>query len=72
MEPLRRDFLKQVALGAAAIPLVGSTGAKAATDEPITGDPKLMGEAKYVDVDGIRTRYFDGGTGEAIVLVHGG
>ena len=72
MKTLRRDFLKQVALGAAAIPLVGSTGANAAADEPITGDPKLMGEAKYVDVDGIRTRYFDGGTGEAIVLVHGG
>ena len=30
-----------------------------------------MGEAKYVDVDGIRTRYFEGGSGEAMVLVHG-
>ena len=31
-----------------------------------------MGEAKYVDVDGVKTRYFESGTGEAMVLVHGG
>jgi pimeloyl-ACP methyl ester carboxylesterase len=31
-----------------------------------------MGEAKYVDVDGIKTRYFEAGTGEPMVLVHGG
>jgi pimeloyl-ACP methyl ester carboxylesterase len=31
-----------------------------------------MGQAKFVDVKGIRTRYFDGGSGEPIVLVHGG
>jgi len=29
-------------------------------------------EAKFVDVDGIRTRYYDYGQGEVIVLVHGG
>jgi 2-hydroxy-6-oxonona-2,4-dienedioate hydrolase len=28
--------------------------------------------AKFVDVNGIRTRYYDYGQGEAIVLVHGG
>ena len=32
---------------------------------------KSMGEAKYVNVDGIRTRYFEGGKGTAMVLVHG-
>jgi len=31
-----------------------------------------MGEAKYVDVDGVKTRYFESGTGETMVLVHGG
>jgi len=31
-----------------------------------------MGQAKFVDVNGIRTRYFEGGTGEPLVLVHGG
>lgn len=31
-----------------------------------------MGSPKFVDVDGIRTRYFDRGSGEAMVLVHGG
>ncbi|MDE0176742.1 MAG: alpha/beta fold hydrolase [Defluviicoccus sp.] len=29
-------------------------------------------QAKFVDVDGINTRYFDRGTGETIVLFHGG
>jgi pimeloyl-ACP methyl ester carboxylesterase len=32
-----------------------------------------MESAKFIDVDGIRTRYFDAGAGEAtIVLIHGG
>lgn len=32
-------------------------------------DPK---EAKFIDVEGIRTRYFERGTGEPLLLVHGG
>ncbi len=31
-----------------------------------------LGKAKSVDVDGIKTSYFEGGSGEAMVLVHGG
>jgi 2-hydroxy-6-oxo-6-(2'-carboxyphenyl)-hexa-2,4-dienoate hydrolase len=31
-----------------------------------------MGGSKFIDVDGIRTRYFEGGSGEPVVLVHGG
>lgn len=31
-----------------------------------------LGEASWVDVDGIRTRYFDQGEGDAVVLVGGG
>jgi 2-hydroxy-6-oxo-6-(2'-carboxyphenyl)-hexa-2,4-dienoate hydrolase len=31
-----------------------------------------MGGSKSVEVDGIRTRYFEGGSGEPMVLVHGG
>ena len=30
-----------------------------------------MPEPKFIDVDGIRTRYFDAGEGEVIVLLHG-
>lgn len=30
-----------------------------------------MGEEKWIDVDGYRTRYFDAGKGEPIVFVHG-
>jgi 2-hydroxy-6-oxo-6-(2'-carboxyphenyl)-hexa-2,4-dienoate hydrolase len=29
-------------------------------------------DAKYIDVNGIRTRYFEKGKGEALLLVHGG
>ena len=29
-------------------------------------------EVKFVDVDGVRTGYLEGGSGEAMVLVHGG
>jgi 2-hydroxy-6-oxonona-2,4-dienedioate hydrolase len=31
-----------------------------------------MDKAKYVTLDGIRTRYFEAGTGDALVLIHGG
>jgi len=31
-----------------------------------------MGASKFVEVDGIRTRYFEAGSGEPLVLVHGG
>ena len=31
----------------------------------------MMTEPKFVDVDGIRTRYFDKGSGEVLLLVHG-
>jgi 2-hydroxy-6-oxonona-2,4-dienedioate hydrolase len=71
METVRRDFLMQIAAAAASAPLLAASGAKAA-NAPKSGDSKMMGPAKFVDVEGIRTRYFDGGTGEALVLVHGG
>jgi pimeloyl-ACP methyl ester carboxylesterase len=29
-------------------------------------------DAKYIDVKGVRTRYFEKGTGDALLLVHGG
>lgn len=31
-----------------------------------------MGESKYIDVDGIRTRYFEAGRGPTVLLIHGG
>ena len=31
-----------------------------------------MENPKFVDVDGIKTRYFEAGSGEALVLIHGG
>ena len=72
METPRRNFLKHIALGAAALPLIGTASANAAGTAEKSGESKRMGEAKFVDVDGIRTRYFDGGTGEPLVLIHGG
>ena len=29
-------------------------------------------QAKYIDIDGINTRYFEAGEGEPMVLIHGG
>jgi 2-hydroxy-6-oxonona-2,4-dienedioate hydrolase len=65
----RRDLLKAAA-ASVALPLIGS--AAEAAPKPKSYDSKLMGEPKFIDVDGIRTRYFEGGAGEAMVLVHGG
>jgi 2-hydroxy-6-oxo-6-(2'-carboxyphenyl)-hexa-2,4-dienoate hydrolase len=72
METQRRDFLKQVAAGAASVPFLAAPVAYGAANATKSRDSKLMGAAKFVDVEGIRTRYFDGGTGEPLVLVHGG
>ena len=42
---------------------------QASTSRSISKD---MGEPKWADVNGIRTRYFDKGTGAAVVFFHGG
>lgn len=67
MNSSRRTVLHLLA-GVTAAPLLPAVPAGAAP----APDSKLMGEAKFVDVNGIRTRYFEGGSGEAMVLVHGG
>lgn len=58
----RRVFLKTSVAAATALP--GGTLAQS--------PPSGVVAEKYVDVNGIRTRYFEGGTGETLVLVHGG
>ena len=62
MNLMRRVFLKHSVASLAVLPFLRSTKAYAVT----------MGNVKFVDVDGIRTRYFEGGSGEAMLLVHGG
>lgn len=37
-----------------------------------TSESDLMGPEKWLDVEGVRTRYFDQGTGPCVVFVHGG
>lgn len=64
----RRSFLGHSVTGISALPLLASTTSFSAA----ASGTKSMGEAKYVSVDGIRTRYFEGGEGENIVFVHGG
>ena len=46
----------------------------AARPDPYAGPPDSMSgnRARFVDVDGIRTRYFEQGSGPPLVLVHGG
>ena len=62
MNLLRRVFLKH---GLAALAVVFFLTSARTWAAP-------MGEAKSVEVDGITTSYFEGGSGEAMVLVHGG
>ncbi len=40
--------------------------------EPAWLNAMPLEDARYIDVKGIRTRYFDKGTGPALILVHGG
>src|SRR4030095_1890601 len=35
------------------------------------GENAMMTEPKFVDVEGVKTRYFDRGSGHVILLVHG-
>ncbi len=67
MKPLK-GFLKHPARMIGALLLLLSTALYSET----AGGSQSMGESKFVNVDGIRTRYFEGGSGEAMVLVHGG
>jgi 2-hydroxy-6-oxonona-2,4-dienedioate hydrolase len=71
VETRRREFLTMTAAGAFAMPLLAGRAFAAAA--PATSyDSRLMGQPKFVDVEGIRTRYFDAGRGPALVLIHGG
>ncbi len=67
----RRQLLEAVAAGAAAAPLLRAAVSWSAEPSPSFGS-NLMGKEKFVDVGGIRTRYFDAGDGQPIVLIHGG
>ncbi len=68
MKLSRRGFLGHSASALSAVPLLMST---TYSYSAAAGTSPSMGEAKFVNVDGIRTRYFEGGQGEPMVLVHG-
>ena len=70
MQTPRRRFLLGAAAGAA-LPLLPGSQVEAAPPS-ISYDPKAMGAPKFIDVNGVRTRYYEGGSGEALVLIHGG
>lgn len=71
---LRRGGVKRwgIALAIAAIPWMGSLGASA--QAPAVSPTASVGglEATFIDVQGVKTRYYEMGRGEAILLVHGG
>jgi 2-hydroxy-6-oxonona-2,4-dienedioate hydrolase len=71
MQSDRREFLATAAAGALALPLITGTPVLAA-GPPASYDSRLMGSPKFIDVDGIRTRYFEAGRGPVLVLIHGG
>ena len=62
--------LGTVALGAGCLLACGGNPPEQAAVSPTASIDGL--EAKFVDVNGVRTRYYDYGQGEVIVLVHGG
>ena len=62
MSLLTRDFFKHAVASVAVVLFLSSTPSYAAA----------VDELKFVDVDGVRTGYLEGGSGEAMVLVHGG
>ena len=62
MSLLRRVSFKHSAASVAVLIFLSSTPFYAAA----------VDEVKFVDVDGVRTGYLEGGSGEAMVLVHGG
>lgn len=70
MQTTRRALLQAAATGAAALPLFKAESAGAQVPNALGS--RLMGEEKFITIDGIRTRYFEGGSGKALVLVHGG
>ncbi len=62
MNFLRRVEIKHLGVSLAALVFLFSA----------TSYGESMGKVKFVDVDGVKTGYFEGGSGEAMVLVHGG
>lgn len=72
MDTPRRTFLQLAAAGAVTIPFLDAWPVEAAATVPRSRDSQLMGQGKFIDVNGVRTRYFEGGSGEPLVLVHGG
>lgn len=62
MRTSRRKFLAGSVIGFALLFLLS----------PKISYGSCMQSPKFVDVDGIKTRYFEGGSGETLVLVHGG
>ncbi len=62
MSLVRRVFFKHSVASVAVLLFLSNT--------PSYGAP--INEIKFVDVDGVRTGYLEGGSGEAMVLVHGG
>ncbi len=62
MSLLRTVFFKHAVASVAVVLFLSSTPFYAAA----------VDEVKFVDVDGVRTGYLEGGSGEAMVLVHGG
>ncbi len=64
----RRGFLTGSAVCLSAFPWLGSARSYAVTED----ETWAKGPRKFIDVDGIRTSYFEAGAGEDMVLVHGG
>ncbi len=64
----RRGFLTRSAVCLSALPWLRSAKSYAMAED----NAGAKGPRKFIDVDGIRTSYFEAGAGEDMVLIHGG
>ncbi|MDA2935565.1 alpha/beta hydrolase [Acidobacteria bacterium AH-259-D05] len=64
----RRSFLTRSAVCLSALQWLQPVQSYAAAADQTGG----LGARKFIDIDGIRTSYFEAGAGENMVLVHGG
>ncbi len=67
MNKHRRTFVRQSAAALAILPII-QQAAPAAVATAVSGMP----EPRYLNVEGVRTRYYEAGNGDPLVLIHGG
>src|SRR2546427_13239918 len=70
---LRRCGLRVIALAVAALLMLAGGEMTAAGQEKPDPQSEIGGlHSKFVDVNGVKARYYEAGAGELMVMIHGG